>query len=36
MTNLNTLLKNISIKSSLYEEDKPINYVTIDSRKVEN
>ena len=24
MTNLNTLLKNISIKASLYEEDKPV------------
>ena len=35
MTNLNTLLKNISIKASLYEEDKPITSVCFDSRKVE-
>ena len=33
--NLNTLLKNISIKASLYEEDKLITSVCFDSRKVE-
>ena len=33
--NLKTLLKNISIKTSLYVEDKDITSVCFDSRKVE-
>ena len=35
MTNLTSLLNNLTIKASLYVEDKPITSVCFDSRKVE-